>query len=242
MADELLVSDRGAVRILTLNRPEKRNALNFALTRALVEALRMADAAPGVACIVLAGAGPAFCAGADLGEFKDLTHDNRSLVMERAALTATLHGLFPRVACPVVGAIHGPAMGGGAGLALACDVAVAGESARFGYPEVAHGIVPAIVMANLVRVVGRKQAFELVATGRVIGAAEARALGMVNAVVPDRETLEAALAMANALASASRPALAMTKALFYRAADLPFEAALEEGRSANERMRALEPR
>src|SRR5512138_353129 len=159
----LMVEDRGAVRILTMNRPEKRNALNSELTHALLEALQRADQEESVGCIVLTGAGQGFCAGADLTEFKGL-QDPRA-AEERAELTMQLHLAFSRISTPIVSAINGAAMGGGAGLAIAADLAVMAASAKLGYPEAKHGIVAAIVMANLVRQVGRKAAFELVALG-----------------------------------------------------------------------------
>lgn len=234
----LLVEDRGAVRILTLNRPEKRNALDTALSRALLEALRGADADEGVRCVVLTGAGPAFCAGADLSEFKGLA-DPRA-AEARAELTMHLHLAFSKMVTPVVTAINGSAMGGGAGLAIAGDLAVMAESAKLGYPETKHGIVAAIVMANLVRQVGRKSAFELVSLAEPIGAKRALELGMVNRVVGDAALLATALELAGKLAAVSRPAMAQTKALFHEVADLPLEQALEKGRDANKRMRNFE--
>jgi enoyl-CoA hydratase/carnithine racemase len=236
---ELLIEDRGAVRILTMNRPEKRNALNNALTEALLESLRAADAADTVNVVVLTGAGPAFCAGADLAEFKDLTADNQPVVERRAQLTMSLHEIFPRLSKPVITAINGAAMGGGAGLALAGDIALIAESAKIGYPEVKHGIVAAIVMPNLVRQVGRKAAFELLATGQAVGARRALELGMVNRVVPDAELAAAALAFAGELAAVSRPAMALTKSHFYQVTERAFDEALALGRDANQRMRAF---
>jgi enoyl-CoA hydratase/carnithine racemase len=233
------VNDFGAVRVLTLNRPEKRNALDTALTQALLEALRAADADDSVACVVLTGAGPGFCAGADLAEFKDLTPENRHLVEARAELTMQLHLAFPKLAKPVVTAINGAAMGGGAGLAIAGDLAVMSEEATLGYPETRHGIVAAIVMANLVRQAGRKAAFELVALGEPIDAQRALALGLVNRVVPRAQLMDVALALAEKLAAVSRPAMRLTKQLFHEAADLPLAQALERGREANQRMRAF---
>jgi len=235
----LLAEDRGAVRVLTLNRPEKRNALNTALTRALLEGLRAADAADAVRCVVLAGAGQGFCAGADLSEFKDLVPAKQHLVEERAELTMQLHLAFSRMAKPVVTAINGAAMGGGAGLALAGDLAVMAESAQLGYPEVRHGIVAAIVMANLVRQVGRKAAFELVSLGEPMDANRALALGMVNRVVPDQDLLPSVFHVAEALARIDARALKATKQLFHEAADLPLAQALERGREANKSMRAF---
>ena len=227
------------MRVLTMNRPEKRNALNTALTQALLDALRAADADQAVGCVVLTGAGQGFCAGADFGEFKDLTPENQRLVEARAELSMQLHLAFPRLSKPVVSAINGAALGGGAGLAIAGDLAVMAEGATLGYPETRHGIVAAIVMANLVRQAGRKAAFELVALGEPIGAQRALALGLVNRVAPAGSLLDEALAIAQQLAGASRPAMALTKRLFHEAADLPLAAALERGREANQRMRSF---
>jgi enoyl-CoA hydratase/carnithine racemase len=235
----LLVEDRGPLRILTINRPEKRNALDTELTRRLLEELHESERHSSVSCVILTGAGKGFCAGADLSEFKDLVPEKQHLVDERAELTMQLHLAFSRMAKPVVTAINGAAMGGGAGLALAGDLALMAESAKLGYPEVKHGIVAAIVMTNLVRQVGRKSAFELVATGRPVDARRALELGMVNRVVPDAGLANEALALAGELAAVSRPAMATTKALFYQVTELPFAEALALGREANQRMRAF---
>ena len=239
MIDILLTENLGAVRMLTMNRPEKRNALNTALTQALLDALRAADADDSVHCVVLAGAGLGFCAGADLSEFKDLTPDQQHLVSARAQLTTDLHAIFSKMKKPVISAIQGAAMGGGAGLALAGDMAVMAESAKLGYPEVKHGIVAAIVMTNLTRQLGRKAAFELVAMGEPISAARALELGMVNRVVADAEVMDETLAIAEHLAGVSPAAMAATKQTFHAVAELPFDQALEVGRMANERMRAF---
>jgi enoyl-CoA hydratase/carnithine racemase len=233
----LLVEDRGAVRLLTMNRPEKRNALNSELTQALLDALRAADADESVGCVVLTGAGPGFCAGADLSEFKDL---QQAVAAEnRAELTMQLHLVFSRIRVPVVTSINGHAMGGGAGLAIAGDLAVMADSAKLGYPEPRHGIVAAIVMANLVRQVGRKAAFELVALGEPIDAQRALQLGMVNRVLEQKSVLAEAMALAEKLAAIKRPAMAETKRLFHEVADLPLSTALERGRDTNRRMRGF---
>lgn len=233
----LLVETKGAVRILTLNRPDKRNALDTALSRMLLEALRTADADDAVRCVVLTGAGPAFCAGADLTEFKDLKDPKAA--QTRAELTMQLHLIFSKMITPVVTAINGSAMGGGAGLAIAGDLAVMADSARIGYPETKHGIVAAIVMANLVRQVGRKAAFELVSLAEPIDARRALELGMVNRVVASRDLLSETMEIAEKLAGVSRAAMAQTKHLFYEVADLPLEAGLERGRDANKKMRTF---
>jgi enoyl-CoA hydratase/carnithine racemase len=231
----LLAEDRGAVRILTMNRPEKRNALDSDLTQALLQGMRDADTDDRVRCIVLTGAGQGFCAGADLTEFKGLT--DPAAADARAELTMQLHLVFSRLRVPVITAVNGHAMGGGAGLAIAGDIALVAEGAKLGYPEAKHGIVAAIVMANLVRQVGRKAAFELVALGEPIDAQEALRLGMVNRVVALESLLPEALFLAEKLCAVARPAMAETKRLFHEVADLSLAEALEKGRDTNRRMR-----
>jgi enoyl-CoA hydratase/carnithine racemase len=231
----LLIENRGKVRVLTLNRPEKRNALDTALTQALLKELRVADAEDGVDALVLTGAGQAFCAGADLSEFKDLK--DAMAAEQRAELTMQLHLVFSKMTTPVVTAINGAAMGGGAGLALAGDLAVMGETAKLGYPEAKHGIVAAIVMANLVRQVGPKAAFELVALGEPVDAKRALALGMVNYV--EKDPVAKAIELAGRLAALSKPAIAHTKSLFYEALDLSLEDALKRAREVNKKMRGF---
>ena len=233
----LLVEDRDGVRVLTMNRPHKLNALNTPLTQQLLDALRSAGAAEAVRAIVLTGTGRGFCAGADVTEFKQLTADNPAEIQARGDLTMTLHGCFSRIDKPVICAINGFAMGGGAGLALAGDMAVMAASAKLGYPEVKRGAVPAVVLANLVRQVGPKTAFELVTLGEPLTAARALALRIVNRVVPDEALMDETLAIATRLAECSPAALFATKRLFHRVSALPLQAALEVARDANIIMR-----
>lgn len=237
MNPSLLIEDRGAVRVLTLNRPELLNAMDSALYERLIEALRQSDADPAVRAIVLCGAGTSFCSGADTGEFASLTPDQEARVEYRAGLTYGLHKTISELSKPVIAAIQGYAVGGGCGLALACDIAIAAESARLGYPEIKHGLVAAVVMANLTKQVGRKAAFDLVSSGRVLKAPEALALGMLTRVVPDGQHLEEALRVAEDLASRVPAALQATKRLFVSVADLPLSEGLVLGRQANEAMR-----
>src|SRR5262245_62244899 len=129
----LLIENRGAVRILTMNRPEKRNALNSELTKSLLAELLQADSDETVGCLVLTGAGQGFCAGADLTEFKGL-QDPRA-AEGRAELTMQLHLAFSRISKPVVAAVNGAAMGGGAGLAIAADNAGMAADRNVGHPE-----------------------------------------------------------------------------------------------------------
>jgi enoyl-CoA hydratase len=233
------IEDRGGVRILWLDRPAKLNALDTALTRALHDALAAADAAEGVRALVLAGRGRAFCAGADLGEFKELTPENQRAVLDRADLTTRTQSLLSRIRKPIVSAVHGAAMGGGAGLAIGCDMMVAATDLKFGYPEMRHSIVPAIVMTALVKQLGRKAAFELVSLGRILGAQEVRALGLANRVVEPASLLDAAMEIAEAWAAAHPAAMAATKSLFHRVIDLPTDAGMAAGRDVNALMRGF---
>jgi len=234
----LLIEDRGAVRILTLNRPEKRNALNTELPSLLLNEIRKSSEDESVGCLVLTGAGPGFCAGADLAEFKGLK--DPAAAEARAQLTMELHLSFSKAKQPILTAINGAAMGGGAGLAIAGDMAVMAEDAKLGYPETKHGIVAAIVLGNLVRQVGRKAAFELVSMGGPIDAHRALDLGLVNYVFSQKDLLNESLKIAEKLAAVSRPAMAETKRLFHLVADLPLDQALEHGRDANKRMRQFQ--
>lgn len=235
----LLVETRGAVRILTMNRPDKLNVLDTALTQALFDALLAAQANEAIRAVVLAGAGRGFCAGADLKEFADLTPANQKAVVARADLTTRLHMLLPGLSKPIVAAVQGVAVGGGAGTAIGCDMVVAGSDLKFGYPELRHSLVPAIVMTSLQRAVGRKLAFELVSTGRMVGAEEALRLGFVNKVVAPEDVLAEAIAIAEGWAKVKPAAMEATKRLFYRVADLPFEAAMAAGRDINALMRSF---
>ena len=190
--------------------------------------------------LVLTGAGPGFCAGADLSEFKDLTPDKAHLVEQRAELTMTLHGLFSRLSKPVVTAINGAAMGGGAGLALAGDVAVMASTARLGYPEV-EARHRRGDRARQPR--SQRRAQGRVRVGRDRRAARRRAGARASAWSTASRAPEALMAeamqLAEKFAAVPRPAMAATKQLFYRVVDLPFAEALEEGREINKRMRAF---
>lgn len=238
--DVLLTEDRGAVRIVRLNRPDKMNALNTVLTQALLDALLAADADVNVRAVVLCGAGRAFCAGADLAEFKDLTPDQQDKVTARADLTCRTQSMLQKLSKPVVAAVHGVAMGGGAGLAIGSDMVVAAsDGVRFGYPELKHSIVPALVMTGLVHNLGRKAAFELVSLGRILNGAEMIDLGIANRLAPAEEVEAEAVKIAEQCAAANPRAMAAAKSLFYRVADLPYDAAMAAGKDVNALMRSF---
>ena len=235
----LMTEIENHVLTISLNRPEKHNALNTALTQALVDALREGERNDQVRAIILHGNGKSFCAGADTGEFSSLTPDAPDQVLDRADLTTSLHLAFSKIAKPIIAAVHGNALGGGAGLALACDLVVMADDARFGYPELKHGIVAAVVLANLVRQLGQKKAFELVAMAEPVNGQRAFELGLVNRVCASAEVLAQARDYAEKLAGWSPVAMATTKRIFYRAADLSLEEALAVGRDANVMMRGF---
>jgi len=223
----------GPLLALTLARPEKRNALSLPLIEALHAALDDAELDAGVRVLVLRGAGPDFCAGADLDELlASADHDpadNERDALRLGTLLARLR-TFPR---PVVAVVHGRALAGGAGLATACDIVLAGESSRFGYPEMQRGFVPAMVMTLLRRLAGEKAAFELVATGRVIDASEAQALGLVTRVVPDARLEDEAAELVAQLAAASPSAMHLTKKLFYELDGRGFDDGIALGARVN---------
>jgi methylglutaconyl-CoA hydratase len=211
----LLTSIESGVLTLTLNRPDKRNALNTELIDLLHQSLERADLDGDVRAVVVRGAGKDFCAGADLDEL--LASAERSLA-ENEAAALRLGTVFRRIRelpKPVLAIVHGRALAGGAGLATACDLVIAAASAQLGYPEIQRGFAPAMVMALLRRLVGEKIALDLVLTGRVLSSEEARSAGLVTRVVADADLERESLALAGRLAGASATALGITKRLFY---------------------------
>jgi methylglutaconyl-CoA hydratase len=215
MTTPLLTDLQDGVLSLTLNRPEKRNALNAELIDLLHQSLEHADLDGSVRVVVVRGAGKDFCAGADLDEL--LASAERPLA-ENEAAALRLGTVFRRIRelpKPVIATVQGRALAGGAGLASACDLVLAAAGAQLGYPEIQRGFAPAMVMALLRRLVGEKVALDLVLTGRVLSAEEARAVGLITRVVPDLDLERETLALAARLGGTSGSALAMTKQLFY---------------------------
>lgn len=207
---------QAGVLTLTLDRPDKRNALSAELVEALHAALERADLDADVRVVALRGAGRDFCAGADLDEL--LASADRTLA-ENESVALRLGALFTRIRAlpkPVVAIVHGRALAGGAGLVTASDLALAGASTQIGYPEIQRGFVPAMVMTLLRRAVGEKQALDLVLTGRVLAASEAMAAGLISRVVPDEQLEGEAAGLMAGLVGVSASALALTKQLFYQ--------------------------
>ncbi len=231
--NSLLFSIDGAVARLTLNRPEKRNALNDALIAGIKEALRKASNDERVRVIVLAGAGKDFCSGADLSALQKIAGASVSENSEDARTLLDLFLLIRQVPVPVVAAVHGRALAGGCGLASACDLVLASASARFGYPEVKIGFVPAMVMAILRRNVSEKRAFELATRGEEISAQEAKDFGLINQVFSDETFAEDVNSYVKKFEGLSKQAIALTKTLLYQIDGLAFNEAIETGADVN---------
>jgi methylglutaconyl-CoA hydratase len=208
---------RPPAAVITLNRADKRNALSRGLIAALTDAfLRAADDAEA-RCVILTGAGTVFCAGMDLAELAgSLQQSAEASIWDDALRIAALYDFIYSLPKPTIAAVNGAAVAGGAGLVTVCDLAVAAAEARFGYPEVRRGLVAAIVMPHLLRHVGERMGRYLLLTGELIGAQEAAAHGLVNAVVPAGEVMAKAEAWARALAEGGPQALAATKDLLKR--------------------------
>jgi methylglutaconyl-CoA hydratase len=237
---ELLIETKGSVRMLTLNRPEKRNALNDALVEELKAALHEADSDENLRSIVIRGAGKDFCSGADLESLRKISESSYEENLEDARSLAELFAMIRRVQVPVIAAVHGWALAGGCGLASACDLVIAAESARFGYPEVKIGFVPAIVMAFLRRNISEKRAFEIATLGFEFTAGEAERIGLVNHVAPESMLDEAIAGYTSVYDKVSRSAVIMSKKLLYEMDGLSFEDALEAGAKANAEARMSE--
>jgi enoyl-CoA hydratase len=203
----ILTETRGRVGWITLHRPEALNALNSTLVGELAEAASAFDADENIGCIVLTGSERAFAAGADIKEME--TKSSRDMAIDNpfAALED-----FSRVRTPVVAAVAGYALGGGCELAMACDIILAADTARFGQPEITLGVIPGLGgTQRLPRAIGYYKAAELVLTGRMMAAEEAERAGLVSRVVPAADLLTEAEEMATAIAAKSLPVVYAAK-------------------------------
>lgn len=203
MTEEIVVSVRDKTAILTLNRPEKMNALTPAMREALIGHLANADADDGIAAVILRAEGDrAFCAGADLGELKTRTW--KSEMSERAQLRRLLPRMIEEMGKPVIAALHGYVLGAGLEVAMACTIRIAAENATFGLPELRHGVVPGSGgTQRLPRLIGLSFAMDMILTGRSIDAATAVQIGLVSRVVPAEKLLDEALAISESIAKLS---------------------------------------
>lgn len=233
-ADQIALYDSsdGVARI-TLNRPEKRNALNDELIGAIKDALHRATAGDQVRVILLTGAGDDFCSGADLAALQKISTASVEENLEDAASLMELFTLIRAVRQPVIAAVKGRALAGGCGLASACDMVLAARSSRFGYPEVKIGFVPAMVMAILRRNISEKRAFELLTLGNEISANDAVTLGLANRVIDDEAFDDEVDAFIAQFKKTSASAVALTKRLLYQIDAMSFEDALRCGVDTN---------
>ena len=220
----LLRQDHDGIAFLTLNRPAARNALSVPLMMALEAALADIDAAPAIRVVVIAGAGPAFCAGHDLRELRGLPRDaHAALFTQCSRLMQRIVGL--RV--PVIARVHGIATAAGCQLVASCDLAVAADTARFATPGVNIGLFCSTPMVALSRAVGRKATMEMLLTGDMLDAPRAAALGLINCAVPEGELDGAVGALAQRIASKSPVTVGLGKPAFYAQAEMPLADAYE---------------
>ena len=228
----ILVADEGRTRTITLNRPERRNAMTPGMQSELIAAMEEA-AASSCRVVVFRGAGDAFCSGLDLTALQgmhDQTQAARQADVERIArLLRTLYEL-PR---PTIAAVHGAAVAGGTGLATICDFTLAVPSAKFGYTEARIGFVPALVSAYLALQIGDKRSRDLLLTGRLFDAQEAHRLGLVNEVVAPDQLAERVHTLAQSLAENSPASLAATKRLMATQNKAWLDAAIAAAMEAN---------
>lgn len=215
--EHVLLDRAGAVATITMNRPEKRNALSAAHMGELIDALRVVGAERDVGVVVLAGAGPAFCAGHDLRELvgRDLAACRR--VFSRCVELMTAVQAIPQ---PVIARVHGIATAAGCQLVATCDLAIAADTATFATPGVSIGLFCTTPMVAVTRAVGRKRAMEMLLTGAAVDAATAADWGLINRAVPAARLDDEVAALAERIAAASRVTVGIGKRAFYAQIDL----------------------
>ncbi|MBU6484534.1 MAG: enoyl-CoA hydratase [Betaproteobacteria bacterium] len=222
MPEHVLLEVRERVALVRINRPQRMNALNDAVAREICEALLAFDDDPAIGCMIVTGNDKAFAAGADIGAMADWTY---AKVYGDDYITRDWESIR-RVRKPVIAAVAGYALGGGCELAMACDLIVAADSARFGQPEITIGTMPGFGgTQRLPRAVGKSKAMEWCLTGRMVGAEEAERAGLVARVVPAADLDREVLALAARIASFSLPVVMKVKEAINRA----YESSLTEG-------------
>ena len=236
----ILTRDEGRVRIITLNRPGVRNALSSELRLELITAFSRAERDETVRAVVLTGAGKAFCAGLDLSELRDISARSDA---ENLADSKALAKLFEKIYTfpkPVIAALNGAAVAGGAGLASVCDFTVMSKDARLGYTEARIGFVAALVAVFLLRQVGERVARDVLLSARLVNADEALNLGLVNEVLPAEKVLERGLELAHSLSQNAPSSLAATKILLATLPSLSLEKGLQHAAHINAQARTTD--
>lgn len=229
----IVVDESGPIARLTLNRPDKKNPISPAMCGELVAALAAVKANPAVRVVVLTGAGTVFSAGGDLAAMQQPQGGPMATLVE---LLTTMHELGK----PIIAMVNGHALAGGLGLMVACDLVVATQTARFGTTEIAVGLWPMMITAEITRSVGRKKTLEMMLTGRQLDASEALACGLVNQVVAPDALEATTLALATEIADRSPAAVALGLKAFYRSQDMEFEPQLRYLQAELGRVLALE--
>ncbi len=230
---ELIQTKENSILTLTLNRPEKRNALNDDLINSLKDALKDANKDENLRAIIIKGNGIDFCSGADLSALQKISESDVIENLEDAESLMELFVLMRKVKIPIIAAVHGRALAGGCGLATACDIVLAAESAIFGYPEVKIGFVPAMVMAILRRNLSEKIAFELITQGFDFSADEAYDFGLINRVFEDENFEDNVSEYVSVYEEVSRSAVVLSKKLLYQMDGMTFDTAIEVGAEVN---------
>jgi len=218
---------------ITLARPEKRNALDRQMADEIAQALESLASEPETRVILIDAEGEDFCAGADLDALESLLGADREAQLDDARALGRVFTSIRQLAIPVVAAVRGRALAGGAGLATACDLVLAHPNATFAYPEVRIGFVPAMVMTILRRVIPERQAFDLAITGRPVTAGEAEKLGLVSRVLAGEQFGSRVDEICQAIAKSPPEAVRRTKKLFYELEGRPFESGIAHGAQAN---------
>jgi enoyl-CoA hydratase len=216
--ETILLEERGAVALITLNRPKALNALNKQLMDELTDAIRGIEANDAIGCTVITGSEKAFAAGADIKEMQSKTYAD---VMMEDFITTNWEEVS-RTRKPVIAAVAGYALGGGCELAMMCDFILAGDNARFGQPEIQLGVIPGSGGSQrLTRFVGKSKSMEMCMTGRMMDAEEAERSGLVSRIIPAEDLVEEAMSVAGKIAELSRPALFVLKESVNRAYEVP---------------------
>jgi len=234
--ETLLIESRDQVSTITLNRPDKRNAINTQMIAELQSALDSIEKTHD-RVVVLTGAGSTFCAGMDLSLLQAIATQSPSENQEDSRRMAKMFRRIWSYTKPLIAAVNGHALAGGCGIATLCDFTVAAPEAKFGYTEVKIGFLPAIVSVFLTRQIGDKRARDLLLTGRLIEAAEAKELGMINEIVPHDQLMHRAKELAEVLIAASPSSVTRAKRLLVSAAAATLDADLERAVLENARMR-----
>jgi enoyl-CoA hydratase len=220
--EHIIVEGKGAVGVITLNRPKMLNALSFGVFGEIAAAIDDLEADDKIGCIVLTGSDKAFAAGADIKEMQPKTF----IDMFSADFTAIGADRVAKCRKPTIAAVAGYALGGGCELAMMCDIIIAADTAKFGQPEIKLGVIPGMGgTQRLTHAIGKAKAMDLVLTGRMMDAAEAERSGLVSRVVPAANLMQEAMKVADTIASMSLPAVLSAKEAINRS----FEAPLAEG-------------